>query len=74
VTIAHLAPDRPLIHADQPEPIAKLARRLDPEQALEAVADGYEMLRWLEDNVNERLIFERLLLRLARTTIMIGLC
>lgn len=70
VTIAHLAADRPLINSDQPEQIAKLARRLDPEQAMEAVSDGYEMLRWLEDNVNERLIFERLLLRLARAAIM----
>lgn len=72
VTIAHVAADRPLINADQPDPIAKLAHRLDPEQAMDAVSDGYEMLRWLEDNVNERLIFERLLLRLARSTIMIA--
>jgi DNA polymerase-3 subunit delta' len=70
VTIVHLAADRPLINADQAQEIARLARRLDPEQALEAVGEGYEMLRWLEDNVNERLIFERLLLRLARATIM----
>jgi DNA polymerase III subunit delta' len=70
VTIAQVATDRPLINADQPEPIAQLARRLGPEQALEAVGEGYEMLRWLEANVNERLIFERLLLRLARTAIM----
>lgn len=70
VTIVHLAADRPLINSDQAEPIAKLANRLNPEQALEAIGDGYEMLRWLDDNVNERLIFERLLLRLARATIM----
>lgn len=70
VTMAHLATDRPLINADQAELIAGLARRLDPEQAIEAVGEGYEMLRWLEDNVNERLIFERLLLRLAPSTIM----
>ncbi len=70
VTIVHLAGSRPLIHADQQEQIAKLTRRLDPEPALEAVDESYEMLRWLEDNVNERLIFERLLLRLARSTIM----
>ncbi len=74
VTIVHLAADRPLIHADQPEQIAKLAQRLDPEQALEAVGEGYEMLRWLEDNVNERLIFERFLLRLARSAIMPAQC
>ena len=70
VTIVHLAAGRPLINSDQAEQIARLAQRLDPEQALEAIGDGYEMLRWLEDNVNERLIFERLLLRLARSTIM----
>jgi DNA polymerase-3 subunit delta' len=70
VTMVHLAAERPLIHADQREQIALLARRLEPEQALEAVRDAYEMLRWVEDNVNERLIFERLLLRLARTAIM----
>jgi len=70
VTIIHLATDRPLIHSDQAEQISKLARRLDPEQAIGAINEGYEMLRWLEDNVNERLIFERLLLRLARSAIM----
>ena len=72
VTIVHVAAGRPLINSDQAEQIAKLAHRLGPEQALEAIGDGYEMLRWLEDNVNERLIFERLLLRLARSTIMIA--
>jgi hypothetical protein len=74
VTMVHVATDRPLINADQPEPIARLAHRLGPEPALEAVREGYEMLRWLEDNVNERLIFERLLLRLARAAIMTGQC
>ncbi len=74
VTMVHVATDRPLINADQPEPIARLAHRLGPEPALEAVSEGYEMLRWLEDNVNERLIFERLLLRLARAAIMTGQC
>lgn len=70
VTMTQVAADRPLINADQAEQIAKLARRLEPEQAMEAVRDSYEMLQWLEDNVNEKLIFERLLLRLARATIM----
>jgi DNA polymerase-3 subunit delta' len=74
VTMAQAAADRPLINADQREAIAKLTHRLEPEQALEAVNDGYEMLRWLEDNVNERLIFERFLLRLARAAIMAPAC
>jgi DNA polymerase-3 subunit delta' len=74
VTMVHVAADRPLINVDQGEAIARLAHRLDRESALEAVREGYEMLRWLEDNVNERLIFERLLLRLARAAIMTGPC
>ncbi len=74
VTMVHVGTDRPLINADQPEPIARLAHCLAPEAALEAVTEDYEMLRWLEDNVNERLIFERLLLRLARAAIMTPQC
>jgi len=74
VTMVHAAPERPLINADQAQPIARLAQRLEPEPALDAVTEGYEMLRWLEDNVNERLIFERLLLRLARAAIMAPQC
>jgi len=70
VAIHHVAPDRPLINADQAPQIAVLAGRLGPEQALEGVRDGYEMLRWLDANVNDRLILERLLFRLARSAIM----
>jgi len=70
VAIHHVAPDRPLINADQAPQIAALAGRLGPEQALEGVRDGYDMLRWLDANVNDRLILERLLFRLARSAIM----
>lgn len=70
VTVLHLTADRPLVHSDQAERIAELARRLTPEQAIEGVREGYEMLRWSEANVTDRLIFERLLLRLARSAIM----
>jgi DNA polymerase-3 subunit delta' len=70
VAIHHVAAQRPLVNADQAQQIAALARRLGPEQAIEGVRDGYEMLRWLDANVNDRLILERLLFRLARSAIM----
>jgi len=59
-----------LVNADQPGPIAQLAGRFDPEQAGRAIDDGYEMLRWVEASVNERLIFERLLLHLTASGII----
>jgi DNA polymerase-3 subunit delta' len=74
VTILHLAADRPLVNADQADQVAELARRLDAERAITGVAEGYEMLRWVEANVAERLIFERFLLRLARVAIMNAQC
>lgn len=54
-----------LINADQAKQVAELAGRFDPEQAGRGISDGYEMLRWIEASVNEKLIFERLLLRLT---------
>lgn len=68
--IHHLAADRPRVNADQPEQVAALTRRFGPEQAIEGVNEGYEMVRWVDASVNERLIFERLLFRLARPAIM----
>jgi DNA polymerase-3 subunit delta' len=65
-----LAGGRRLINADQAKPIADLAGRFDPEQASRGISDGYEMLRWIEASVNEKLIFDRLLLRLAPSAIM----
>ncbi len=70
VTILHLAPGRPLVNADQAPQIEELARRFDPEQAIQGVHEGYEMLRWIEASVSERLIFERFLLYLARAAII----
>jgi DNA polymerase-3 subunit delta' len=61
---------RPLINADQSREIAALAGRFDFERAAQGITEGYEMLRWIEANVNERLIFDRLLLRLAPSAIM----
>lgn len=65
-----ITPARPLINSDQAQPIAELAQWTGPEQAARAIRDGYEALRWIDANVNERLVFERLLLRLAPSAIM----
>jgi DNA polymerase III delta' subunit len=53
------------INFDQQEQIKKLAGRFGPERSAEKIADCYTLLRWLEDGVNEKLIFEQLLLNLA---------
>ncbi len=74
VMLLHLAADRPLVNSDQAREIAELAQRLDPEQAIGGIQQGYEMLRWIEASVAERLIFERLLLRLARSVIIAAPC
>ncbi|MFC1760985.1 ATP-binding protein [Planctomycetota bacterium] len=51
------------IHADQVREIQMLADRHGPAQAAERVALGYEALRRIEAAVNERLVFEWLLLK-----------
>ena len=55
---------------DQRGLIEKLAGRFDAEQAAEKIAECYRMLNWIESNVNEKLIFERLLLSLADSDTM----
>ena len=57
--------DKGLINFDQKEQIKKLAGRFDTEQAAEKIADCYRTLRWIDSSVNEKLIFEQLLLNLA---------
>jgi DNA polymerase III subunit delta' len=52
------------INADQGKYIEKLASRLAPEVCMEKVEDCYQKLHWVESNVNERLIWEHLLLSL----------
>jgi len=56
-----------LINFDQPEQVKKIARRFDAEQAAEKIVDCFKTLHWVESSVNERLIFESLLLNLAET-------
>lgn len=68
--LVNIVDQHALIHLDQEREIARLAARIDPEQAAAKIGEGYEALRWIDANVNERLIFERLLLRLAPSAII----
>jgi DNA polymerase-3 subunit delta' len=54
-----------LINSDQRQQIESLARRFRPEQAAEKISDCYRALTQIESNVNERLVFEQVLLNLA---------
>ena len=53
------------VNFDQKEQIEKLAVRFDAELAAEKISDCYRLLGWIESSVNEKLIFEQLLLNLA---------
>ncbi|MHC4509663.1 MAG: DNA polymerase III subunit [Planctomycetota bacterium] len=59
------APTTEPVNFDQKEQVRKLAARFDAERAAEKIADCYRMLDWIESSVNEKLIFERLLLSLV---------
>ena len=65
--LANVAHQEHLINFDQPEQIEKIARKFDAEQASQKIADCFKSLHWVESSVNERLIFEQLLLNLADT-------
>ena len=54
-----------IINLDQVEQIQKIAKKFPPEQAGEKIADAYRTIQQLDSNVNEKLIFDRLLLKLA---------
>ena len=56
-----------LINSDQREEIGILAKRFGPEEAAEKLEKTYETMRWIEGSVNEKLIFEQLLLNLANS-------
>ena len=58
-------PEQELINVDQKGQIQKLAARFNPEQAAEKIDDCYRTMRWIESSVNEKLIFEQLLLNLS---------
>jgi DNA polymerase-3 subunit delta' len=54
-----------LINSDQQEQIKGIAKRFGPEQSAEKITDAYKTMHWIESSVNEKLIFEQLLLNLV---------
>ena len=61
----NVIPAEDLINVDQKAQIQKLAGRFNREQAAEKIADCYKTLRWIESGVNEKLIFDQLVLNLT---------
>jgi DNA polymerase-3 subunit delta' len=70
VMTLNVAPAKPSFNFDQEQHIVKLAARFNPDQAATKIADCYKALRWVESGVNEKLIFEHLLLNLATSDII----
>ncbi|MHC4114426.1 MAG: DNA polymerase III subunit [Planctomycetota bacterium] len=66
----NVAPNRQIINFDQNSQIQKLSKRFDPEAAAEKIAHACKAMRWIDAAVNEKLIFEQLLLNLACSDIM----
>ena len=56
-----------IVNFDQSQHVKKIARRFDSEQAAREIADCFKILNWIESAVNEKLIFETLLLNLAES-------
>ena len=65
--LANVTPQEHLINFDQPRQIQKIARRFNTEQAAQKIVDCFKAIHWVESSVNEKLIFETLLLNLAET-------
>ena len=62
--------DETIVNSDQKRQIEKLAERDDSEKLAEKIANIYQKARWVESNVNEKLIFEELLLNHADSGII----
>jgi len=59
-----------LVNLDQSRQIESLGRRYTCEQAAESISRCHRTLRFIDASVNEKLLFEQLLLRLADADIM----
>ena len=59
-----------LVNLDQVDLLRAMANKIDPETAADHVALCYRMHKWVDSSVNEKLIFEQLLLNLANSDIL----
>ncbi len=60
-----VTPTRAIINFDQKQQVQEIADKFGAEQISEKIDEAYRMLQWLDANVNEKLIFEHLLLKLV---------
>ncbi len=61
----NIAGAQSFINSDQKEQIKSIAGRFSAEQSAGKIVDAYKTMHWIESNVNEKLIFEQLLLNLV---------
>jgi len=61
----NLGTTKQMINFDQEQQIKRLSERFTAEQSAEKIRDCYQTLRWIDAAVNEKLIFEHLLLNLS---------
>jgi DNA polymerase-3 subunit delta' len=59
-----------LVYADQSEIVQEIRKRWNPEELAEKILSIQKLLGWVDANVNEKLIFERLLLNLSFSDIL----
>jgi DNA polymerase III subunit delta' len=59
-----------LINDDQRRHVSELAKKYDAETSAAGISAIYKSMEWLEASVNEKLIFEELLLNLAANAIL----
>jgi len=59
-----------LINSDQRKDIESLAKRFDAEQSAQRISQAYKSITWIEASVNEKLVFEELLLKCVDSGIM----
>ena len=62
--------DQRLVNRDQMAVIRRLADKYEPETLSLLVARMYELCHWVDASVNEKLIFEQLLLNLTQSDIL----
>jgi DNA polymerase-3 subunit delta' len=61
----NIDPEKHIINFDQKPQINNLARRMDAETLAEKIQNTSHATQWIDSSVNEKLIFERILLNLA---------
>jgi hypothetical protein len=58
-------PECVIVNSDQMPQISKLAAGLSAIELADRIAKAYENIRWVDASVNEKLLFEELLLNFA---------